>query len=101
MDKNDGIVTKLSEELRGMDTPPIVSPDEWEAARQELLPKEKELTHARDAIDDIDDALASMATGTYGLCESCQTPIPIERLEAIPRARRCVACSDRRATSTR
>jgi predicted dithiol-disulfide oxidoreductase (DUF899 family) len=33
-----------------MDTPPIVSPNEWEAARLELLAKEKELTHARDAM---------------------------------------------------
>src|SRR5438874_7599965 len=33
-----------------MDTPPIVSPQEWEAARQQLLVKEKELTRARDAL---------------------------------------------------
>src|SRR5207248_5873350 len=33
-----------------MDTPPIVSPDEWEAARQQLLVKEKALTRARDAM---------------------------------------------------
>ena len=33
-----------------MDMPPIVSPREWEAARQELLAKEKELTRARDAL---------------------------------------------------
>lgn len=33
-----------------MDTPPIVSPEEWEAARLELLVKEKELTRARDAM---------------------------------------------------
>ena len=31
-------------------TPPIVSPDEWEAARQELLVKEKELTRVRNAM---------------------------------------------------
>jgi predicted dithiol-disulfide oxidoreductase (DUF899 family) len=31
-------------------TPPIVSPEEWEAARQRLLVKEKELTRARDAL---------------------------------------------------
>jgi predicted dithiol-disulfide oxidoreductase (DUF899 family) len=30
--------------------PPIVSAQEWEAARQELLVKEKELTRARDAL---------------------------------------------------
>jgi predicted dithiol-disulfide oxidoreductase (DUF899 family) len=34
----------------GMDLPPIVSPREWEAAREELLVKEKELTRARDAL---------------------------------------------------
>src|SRR5256714_5448294 len=33
-----------------MKTPPIVSADEWEAARQQLLVKEKELTRARDAL---------------------------------------------------
>ncbi|HEV3133882.1 MAG TPA: DUF899 family protein, partial [Acidimicrobiia bacterium] len=33
-----------------MNTPPIVSPEEWEAARQQMLVKEKELTHARDAL---------------------------------------------------
>src|SRR5271163_4023077 len=33
-----------------MKTPPIVSPQEWEAARQQLLVKEKELTRARDAM---------------------------------------------------
>jgi predicted dithiol-disulfide oxidoreductase (DUF899 family) len=33
-----------------MKMPPIVSPEEWEAARQELLLKEKELTRARDAL---------------------------------------------------
>ena len=33
-----------------MDTPPTVSPQEWEAARQELLVKEKELTRSRDRL---------------------------------------------------
>jgi len=33
-----------------MKTPPIVSPQEWEAARQQLLVKEKDLTRARDAL---------------------------------------------------
>jgi predicted dithiol-disulfide oxidoreductase (DUF899 family) len=33
-----------------MDMPPIVSPQEWESARERLLVKEKELTRARDAL---------------------------------------------------
>jgi predicted dithiol-disulfide oxidoreductase (DUF899 family) len=33
-----------------MNLPPVVSPQEWDAARAELLVKEKELTRARDAL---------------------------------------------------
>ena len=33
-----------------MNSPPIVSPEEWQAARDELLVKEKKLTRARDAL---------------------------------------------------
>jgi predicted dithiol-disulfide oxidoreductase (DUF899 family) len=33
-----------------MKTPPIVSPQEWKAAREQMLVKEKELTRARDAL---------------------------------------------------
>jgi predicted dithiol-disulfide oxidoreductase (DUF899 family) len=33
-----------------MDTPPIVSPEEWKAARERMLVKEKEHTRARDAL---------------------------------------------------
>src|SRR5882757_6456285 len=33
-----------------MKTPPIVSSQEWDAAHQQLLAKEKELTRARDAL---------------------------------------------------
>jgi predicted dithiol-disulfide oxidoreductase (DUF899 family) len=48
-----GFVAERLSELKGdiaMKTPPIVTTQEWEAARQELLAKEKEFTHARDAL---------------------------------------------------
>ncbi len=34
----------------GMNMPPIVSPEAWHAARQQMLVKEKALTRARDAL---------------------------------------------------
>jgi predicted dithiol-disulfide oxidoreductase (DUF899 family) len=37
-------------ELQGLDTPPVVSTQDWEAAHARLLAKEKELTRARDAL---------------------------------------------------
>ena len=43
MDKNTETPMKMK-------TPPIVSADEWEAARHQLLVKEKEMTRARDAM---------------------------------------------------
>src|SRR5437870_6257164 len=36
--------------IKDMKTPPVVSIQDWEAARQKLLVKEKELTRARDAM---------------------------------------------------
>ena len=41
---------------------------------------------------EIEAALARLGTGAYGLCEGCGRPIPVERLEVRPDARRCVAC---------
>ena len=44
-------------------------------------------------IDAIDAALTRMSEGTYGRCTVCARTIPGERLDAIPWAATCVACS--------
>src|SRR5438046_3422347 len=41
---------KMENRKGGMKTPPVVSQQEWEAARQQLLVKEKALTRSRDAL---------------------------------------------------
>ena len=41
----------------------------------------------------VDEALARLAEGTYGVCEVCKRNIAPERLEAIPWAATCVACA--------
>ena len=46
----------------------------------------------RAAIEEIDAALARLADGTYGICESCGKKIKKERLEALPAAALCVDC---------
>jgi RNA polymerase-binding protein DksA len=40
----------------------------------------------------IDNAIARIKTGKYGLCVKCGTRIPQSRLEAIPYAILCVEC---------
>ncbi len=44
-------------------------------------------------IEQIDAALARIATGTYGRCTGCQREIPEERLELRPFAGTCVSCT--------
>jgi DnaK suppressor protein len=40
----------------------------------------------------IDDALAAVEAGTYGICRNCGQKIAFERLKAIPSAIYCVDC---------
>ena len=47
---------------------------------------------ARAAVREAEEALGRLDAGTYGTCETCHAPIAVERLEAIPQARRCVSC---------
>ena len=37
-------------------------------------------------------ALQRLDEGTYGYCEGCRKPIPVERLEIFPSATTCVTC---------
>jgi DnaK suppressor protein len=47
---------------------------------------------AGELVEEVDEALNRLGDGSYGACELCGRAIPFERLEAIPRARVCVAC---------
>jgi predicted dithiol-disulfide oxidoreductase (DUF899 family) len=54
METSNGVSSETSrdtsKQAAQMKTPPVVSPQEWEAAREQMLVKEKELTKARDAL---------------------------------------------------
>ncbi|MDO8522523.1 MAG: TraR/DksA C4-type zinc finger protein [bacterium] len=42
---------------------------------------------------DVAKALQNMEKGTYGVCEECEEPIPLKRLQANPAAHTCVTHS--------
>lgn len=44
----------------------------------------------------LDAARARLSDGTYGFCEQCGRPIPVERLRLHPSATHCVPCAERR-----
>ncbi len=43
----------------------------------------------------IEDALHRMQSGTYGRCEECGREIPLERMEALPTASKCIECKSK------
>jgi DnaK suppressor protein len=50
----------------------------------------------RDKLQAIDDALARIDEGTYGVCESCESDVAEGRLEALPFTRLCISCQAER-----
>ena len=60
--------------------------------------RDQELTvvnNEREKLAQIDRALARIADGTYGICESCGNPIGKGRAMAFPRATLCLTCKQR------
>jgi DnaK suppressor protein len=43
----------------------------------------------------IEEALARLRAGTFGVCETCKSPISKARLEAVPWTRVCRDCKER------
>ena len=78
----------------------IVAPDPMTygsqaAAASQVFAQQRDLA-LRDRADHqlilVDEALARLDAGTYGTCLRCGLAIPIERLEALPWAARCIDC---------
>ncbi len=53
-----------------------------------LKDRERALLHK------IEVALAKITAGTFGVCEACEEPIEIKRLEARPVAELCIRCKE-------
>ena len=49
----------------------------------------------REILGQVERALRSIETSSYGVCESCGRPIGKARLQAFPRATLCLACKQR------
>ena len=43
----------------------------------------------------IDQAIADLDAGRYGVCADCEKPIAAKRLKALPFASRCIECQSR------
>ncbi len=86
-------VAHVEDDLRWLDS--NVEPESVEEGQEQniarLLARLDDMGKAE--IEAIDRALVRIARGDYGRCISCGTPIPVERLEALPAAEECVPCA--------
>jgi DnaK suppressor protein len=69
-----------------------------ERGQQETMARLLERVGERDRreLEDIHRALVKIASGRFGICETCGEPIGDARLEALPQARWCVDCAAER-----
>jgi RNA polymerase-binding transcription factor DksA len=87
-----GDVQFLASEAKSTPTADGIEPHDFVAddlyqADQMLLSNEVNLS------EEIQGALERLAGGKFGACEKCGAEIAEQRLDAIPYARRCIACA--------
>lgn len=60
-----------------------------------------EIERDREELRRVDEALARLASGAYGVCIACGEPIDAQRLKAEPAGARCLPCQARHEASKR
>ena len=70
----------------------VAEPEEEAVDLQETDVDQAILDTEKTLLAEVQQALARIENGTYGICSNCGQPIPEKRLEAIPWATLCVTC---------
>jgi DnaK suppressor protein len=96
-DKREALVKAARESLQEdmtLDTNDL--PDEMDLASSEYLQSFTFRLRGRERffLDKIDQALKRIEDGSFGICESCEEPISIKRLEARPETTLCIRCKE-------
>lgn len=85
-------VLLTGDEMRGLSDrePGTLSEDSAQGAMTDLVASLN--GRERRELDEIQEAMARLETGSFGACEICGASISLPRLRAIPWARHCLAC---------
>ncbi len=93
--------------LRGDPTPPedaiqasdgVVEPEEGAVDIEQADLERAIQDNEKTLLVEVQQALARIENGTYGICSNCGQPIPEKRLEAIPWANLCITCESKLGT---
>jgi len=96
-DKREALVKAARESLQEdmtLDTNDL--PDEMDLASSEYLQSFTFRLRGRERffLDKIDQALKRIDDASFGICESCEEPISLKRLEARPETTLCIRCKE-------
>ncbi|MBZ5707879.1 TraR/DksA family transcriptional regulator [Nannocystis pusilla] len=82
-------------------TPDVGDQQDLAAAEAAQVAQLSIADHDRSRLREVEDALARMQAGTYGICEDTEEEIPFERLWAQPTARLTVEAQEIREREAR
>lgn len=96
-EKRDEIVRRAQQTLeQDMTLDSDDLPDEMDLASSEYLQAFTFRLRGREKnlLDKIQRALERIDNGTFGVCEECDEPISVKRLQARPEATLCIRCKE-------
>jgi DnaK suppressor protein len=96
-ERREVVLERLRSASESLDELDRSQPAEAEEEAQELNIARPQVTldqRSRTELAEIDDALARIERGEYGLCDTCGEPIGTGRLLAIPSALQCLECAE-------
>jgi DnaK suppressor protein len=96
-EKRDEIVRRAQQTLeQDMTLDSDDLPDEMDLASSEYLQAFTFRLRGREKnlLDKIQRALERIDNGTFGICEECDEPISVKRLQARPEATLCIRCKE-------
>ncbi|MBF0103210.1 MAG: RNA polymerase-binding protein DksA [Desulfobacterales bacterium] len=93
-DRLNELASSADDTVTGMTTPKETFPDPTDRASHEsdrnFMLRIRDREHK--LIKKIKEALERIDNGTFGICESCEEDISIDRLKARPVATQCIEC---------
>ena len=87
-------LTGTTLELEGMRGLELNDEGDYAATSAKTVVDSAILVQQRKELNEIELALDKIKSGTYGICEMCEEPIGLPRLEVKNFARFCIACRE-------
>ncbi len=84
----------VKEEISELQHQELNDEGDYAAANSDSLVESAIITQQQKELREIENALAKIENGEYGVCEMCEDPIGFQRLKVKPHAVYCIDCRE-------